>query len=98
MSPSTIPPWPDTTSPRAVWNHDQRPSTSDLLRHLSVEQLIREARDAGYDGSQSKLVRLIRTYVAARETCAFATWLGYADPTATRAVSNVMAGGVHDAA
>jgi hypothetical protein len=84
---------PDTTLAPTVWNPSQRPSPSERLRPLEVEQLIREARAAGYDGPQRKLARLVRAYVNARETCSFAAWLGYSDPTATKAIRNVMKGG-----
>lgn len=71
----------DPTIAQAYLDHSQRPSTREVLRPLAVEGLIREARAAGYIGPQRKLARLIRTYVGARESCAFATWLWYVDRT-----------------
>ena len=53
----------------------QAPSPSERVRPLDVEALIREARGAGYDGPQRRLVRLIRAYIEARETEPFAIYL-----------------------
>jgi hypothetical protein len=78
-------------------DYSQRFTTGGRLRPLAVEALIREARAAGYDGPQRKLVRLIRTYVDARETCAFAVWLTYQDHTGDAAAwhADRQAGGRH---
>ena len=85
---------PELTAPAPPrWNHSQQVSTAERLRPLAVEQLIREARAAGYDGPQRRLVRLVRSYVSARASCSFAEWLGYSDPTATTAIRRLMRAG-----
>jgi hypothetical protein len=78
-----------TTSPEVLENSQAARSPRESLRPLAVEPLIREARAAGYDGPQRKLVRLVRTYLKARGSGSFAEWLTYSDPTATTAIRNL---------